>query len=196
MNFAETYSKMPRDELLGLAVVQHSLTDGARLALRAELKARQLSDSDVAEYEKYLSRTKPGELPGKEKFVARSFNGFGTAIYGKRDFLPDGSFVTTKWVVFFWIPILPLSSMRVREIEGGGERWLGWSKNYSIYSKGQPMLKQVLCVYVFVFAFARSWWNFELKPNIINACIIGVLLALPFLLRKIARNRTGQTSST
>jgi hypothetical protein len=40
-------------------------------------------------------------------------NGSGTMYYGKRDVDIGGSYVTTEWIVFFWLPILPLSSWRV-----------------------------------------------------------------------------------
>ena len=44
--------------------------------------------------------------------MAFTFNGFGTAYYGKK-WLPDGTHVTTKWAVFLFVPIVPLGSVRV-----------------------------------------------------------------------------------
>jgi hypothetical protein len=200
MGIAETYSKLSNDEILNLAVEIDSLTENGRTALLAELAARSISAVEIDEYKRYLSTVKPGELPGKEqkeRFVARSFNGFGTSIYGKRDFLADGSYVTTKWVVLFWIPILPLNSMRIREVGGKGKSsgLPGWSANYTVYSKGRPNLQQVLYVYGFMFAFARAWWNFEPKPNVVNTSVVCVLLVLPFFLRKVSKTRALQNTN-
>jgi hypothetical protein len=187
MGYAEAYSKLSNDEILSLAADPNGLREDARSALIAEMAVRKLSTTDVEEYQRHLSTIKPGQMPGQEQFIARSFNGFGTAIYGKRDFLADGSYVTTKWVVFFWIPILPLSSMRVRQVGGGVLP--GWTANYIVLSKGRPLLQQVLYVYAFMFAIAGAWWNLEPKPNIVNTSVVCILLILPFLVRKIAKVR-------
>ncbi|MGH9699970.1 MAG: hypothetical protein ACRD52_10995 [Candidatus Acidiferrales bacterium] len=185
--YVQTYSKLSDDEILNLATNPDTLTVDARFALTAELAARKLTEIDVAAYRNHLSTVRPGQLPYKEEFVARSFNGFGTAVYGKRDFAPDGSYLTTKWAVFFWIPIIPLSSMRVRPV-GGSSVLFGWSERYVVCSKGRPVLQQVLYIYAFVFAFALAWWNFGPKPNIVNVGTVCLLLFAPYLLRKISRS--------
>ncbi len=47
-----------------------------------------------------------------------SLNGIGTTIYGKSAVSPqDGSYVATKWVVFLWLPIIPIGTYRVRREE-------------------------------------------------------------------------------
>ncbi len=53
--------------------------------------------------------------------MAFSVNGIGTTYYGKSDEWPDGSYVKTLWLVFAFIPILPLRSIRVYEeaVESG-----------------------------------------------------------------------------
>jgi len=105
--------------------------------------------------------------------LGRSHNGCGTTTYGKRDFLADGSFVTTKWIIFLYIPLLPLCSMRVRLVDRrrlpdhwlaslflalGGVLAFSRSANYVIHSKTRPALLQVLYVYLFVVAFFLAWW--------------------------------------
>jgi hypothetical protein len=45
--------------------------------------------------------------------MPHSVNGIGTRFYGKRDRAPEGSYVTTMWVTFLYLPILPLRSLRV-----------------------------------------------------------------------------------
>jgi hypothetical protein len=46
--------------------------------------------------------------------MAFTLNGIGTRYSGTR-WLPDGSYVTTKWFVIVYMPILPLGSVRVVE---------------------------------------------------------------------------------
>ncbi len=45
------------------------------------------------------------------------FGGAGTRFYGKRDELPDGSCITTKWLVALYLPIIPLGSYRVWRVD-------------------------------------------------------------------------------
>lgn len=187
MGYAEAYSRLSNDEILNLAADLNGLREDARSVLVAEMAVRKLSATDVEEYQRHLSTIKPGQMSGQEQFIGRSFNGFGTAIYGKLDFLANGSYITTKWIVFFWIPILPLKSMRVRQIGGGVLP--GWTADYIVLSKGRPLLLQVLYVYVFTFAIALAWWNLKPKPNIVNTSVVCLLLLLPFLVRNIAKVR-------
>lgn len=44
--------------------------------------------------------------------MAFSLNGIGTAHYGRRE-LPDGSYITTKWFVLLFVPVVPICSYRV-----------------------------------------------------------------------------------
>lgn len=53
-------------------------------------------------------------LKDEEIVMARTLNGFGSAYYGRRP-LPDGSYITTKWFVFLFVPIFPVGSERVIE---------------------------------------------------------------------------------
>jgi hypothetical protein len=44
--------------------------------------------------------------------MAFTLNGVGTHYQGTR-WLPDGTYITTKWFVFAYIPIIPLGSVRI-----------------------------------------------------------------------------------
>jgi hypothetical protein len=141
--------------------------------------------------------------------LGRAHNGTGTRAYGKRDFRTDGSFVTTKWITFLWVPLVPLSSMRVRPstkntlvpdrwwtsllLALGGLLVLKWSSpDYVIQSKGRPVLLQVLYVYAFLVALGLAWWNLGTKTNLVNASGAGGVLALPLILRSIGRSRADE----
>ncbi len=46
-----------------------------------------------------------------------SLNGIGTTLYGKREVnIIDGSYIATKWFIIFFLPIIPLGTYRVWEI--------------------------------------------------------------------------------
>ena len=49
-----------------------------------------------------------------------TFNGIGTKIYGKAQKGADGSYVATNWFTFAYFPIIPLRSMRIREVSTTG----------------------------------------------------------------------------
>jgi len=133
--------------------------------------------------------------------VGSSVNGTGTTIYGKREFRTDGSFVTTKWVTFLWVPLLPLRSMRVKPLDAPGVDHLGTSVllafvgllafkssgKYAVLSETRPVFMQVLHVYAFVFAVVFAWWNLSRNTNFISAGILCAVLASPLLLRAVAR---------
>lgn len=82
--------------------------------------------------------------------MATTIQGFGTSFVGQRDFLPDGSYVTTEWVVLLFVPVIPLRSLRVTKttLEGGTPFY---SKQSFIVRQQLPIhAKQVFCVYGFL----------------------------------------------
>ena len=44
---------------------------------------------------------------------ATRVNGCGISLIGKRDVREDGTYVTTAWFSWLWIPLLPLRSFRI-----------------------------------------------------------------------------------
>ncbi len=151
-DYRESYSLMTDDQLLKLALESETLIPEARSALSVELANRRLGTMDVEEYADDLRGI---ELIEKQKKpLAQTFNGFGTRLYGKRDRKPDGSFSTTKWVVIFWIPLLPLKSYRVKYAGPGETSFLpGWSRKYFVLSESAPDVRQVINVYSFLALF-------------------------------------------
>ena len=41
-----------------------------------------------------------------------TFNGCGTRFYGQREQAEDGSYITTEWITFVYLPLLPIRSYR------------------------------------------------------------------------------------
>ena len=66
-----------------------------------------------------------------------SLNGIGTTYYGQRDLLEDGSYITTEWFIFIYIPVVPLASFRVLPIK---RRWFVNPKKYWVWNV--PLCKQ------------------------------------------------------
>lgn len=81
--------------------------------------------------------------------IPDSANGFGTTFYGKRDFLPDGSYITTEWVVVLFCPVFPLKSLRVIR-KGSTSIPYGTQTHYEVLRETWPNLTQVAYVYGFV----------------------------------------------
>lgn len=91
-----------------------------------------------------------------------SLNGTGTMYYGQRDLAPDGSYVTTEWITFAWIPLIPLKSYRV-QLNGKGQ-------NFLVYQSHGYLVRQVPL-------------NGEQIRNVYGAAvgIVGAISALAYL---------------
>jgi hypothetical protein len=188
MDYSDTYAKMSDDELLNVAANFGTLLPEGQSAITVELDRRNLTQEDIKKYQQHLATIKPGDFPGKETFVARSFKGFGTAIYGMREFWSDGSFIATKWVVFLWIPLIPVRSMRLRKIGRAG----AFSTSYQIHSGEGLYRKQVLCAHA-VGAVALLLFTLCLRGLYSDEVLLGLYLALAggiWLLRRKARARS------
>ena len=156
-DYQDTYSRMTNDQLLHLAQEADGLTPLAKVVLDIELEKRKLGPAHVAEQTEYLRRVEAEAA--RQKPLAQTFNGFGTKIYGKRDFESDGSFLTTKWVVFWWIPVVPLKSLRVRYVGPSGRSILpGWSRKYLVQAEYRPAPRQVVSIYSFLLSFLAGGW--------------------------------------
>jgi len=76
-----------------------------------------------------------------------TFNGTGTAYYGKRDKEPDGSYITTEWFVLLYLPIFPRRSFRV--LPKGNDKNYIFYASQGFYAREAPLnLKQVRNIYL------------------------------------------------
>jgi hypothetical protein len=195
-DYQDTYSRMSNDELLNLAQEADELAPLGKVALNTELEKRKLGPAEIAEQLEYL-RSVEIEAARKRP-LAQTFNGFGTKIYGKRDFEPDGSFLTTKWVVFFWIPLVPLKSLRVRYVGPGDASALpGWSRKYLVYAEYGPHTRQVVAVYSFMIsvlvgARALDWLHAD---SLVASGAFAVWASAPWLLRWRAKRVAPQSAN-
>jgi hypothetical protein len=204
-DYAATYSELSNDEILRLACEASGLREEARVALNAELGKRKLTAKDVSEYEQLLASMKPGEMAANQSYTARSFQGLGTATYGKRDFHSDGSFTTTKWFVFCWVPVYPIESLRLGKpgprlgtgSPGLSKHYLNffpWDTHHWVYSRGSVNQKQAVFIYSFLFALALALWNAAHKPTKVSLVLICLLCTVPWLLRELARTKVNSSN--
>jgi len=137
-------------------------------------------------------------------------NGIGTTYYGKRDFRTDGSWLTTEWVVVFFIPLLPISSRRIAWRYEEDNRWTthnnffennvdhednSRTKNYKILSNEALSFVQISSVYIYCLGFIFLPYllvEIILPNNFLGTGIFLFILIwsfVPFVLHKIAKMR-------
>ena len=133
--------------------------------------------------------------------MPRSNWGTGTLYFGKRDFEPDGSYITTEFVAAFWVPLIPFRSLRVRYMSSDPIPF-GVTSWYEIRSRSRPHWKQVLSIYLygglmtgFVIGYSRGAdylpaWIPEWVLVLGAVYCIGLLSLIPHLARCVARNKT------
>src|SRR4051812_48958896 len=121
-----------------------------------------------------------------------TFKGFGTKYYGDADRRPDGSFVTTEWVVAAYAPLLPLRTVRIcRDPANDVNIIVLRSDAYIVLERIPLSWAQVIKTYAFV-AFCFVWWSATIwlvffkaaawaNENVVLAILLYVVLAaLPF----------------
>jgi hypothetical protein len=75
---------------------------------------------------------------GKNKCYALHFQWLRDKILWRRERAEDGSYVTTEWITFVYLPILPIRSFRVLPVEEG--------KNIIVYlSQDYQTMRVPLC---------------------------------------------------
>jgi hypothetical protein len=129
-----------------------------------------------------------------------TFHGIGTMTYGQRDYWPDGSFVTTEWIVVAWVPIAPLSSMRLARTNGGKPLARRNSEGYYVYEETAPNPRQVVSVYCwlacFIGVFVALATAEDRLPRLlgdlaapVSLFALGIVLAWPYLIRRWTKRR-------
>lgn len=71
-----------------------------------------------------------------------TINGCGTEYYGRRDQESDGSYITTEWIVFLFLPLMPIGSYRVQLLKSEM-----MNSEYSVW-KVPLQWRQILNVYL------------------------------------------------
>ena len=121
--------------------------------------------------------------------MPQTFNGIGSLYYGKKLFNDDDSFVTTKWFVIGFFPLVPLASLRVRYLESSGIPFLARTASYEVLAELPIDWVQVLCTYAYtVFIIA---WITKIASGEMNAfakfVMIALGIAIPFAVRGFSK---------
>src|ERR1041385_1203404 len=130
--------------------------------------------------------------------MAFTYGGTVTAFYGKQDFAPDGSYITTEFFSVFWIPVIPIRSLRVKLIDHDWGIPPFTERTYVVLWRGGPNVRQVGNVYGFVallVGFTGFYVNIAdyfprvpLEKLVLGEAIgVAAISSLPFLLRWRAR---------
>jgi len=117
-----------------------------------------------------------------------TYNGFGTAFYGEAEHHPDGSFITTKWIVAAYIPLIPLGSFRLARSGNLFENSLSHA-TFAVLEELPIFWSQVLRVYGFFLCvaawYAISIWFFFSKLALddlyVSHRITDILLVIAFI---------------
>ena len=125
----------------------------------------------------------------------------GTAFYGRRDFFPGGSFITTQWFTFVSAPIFPMWSKRVSEFQASPNAVRDPS-GYYVYKIMGLNLKQVWCVYAWLTSMIGTvylWSHFqEVLSRVLGSedragqlfvLTLAMVGSLPHVLRRLAKRR-------
>jgi|SRR5579863_2450381 len=137
--------------------------------------------------------------PEASENMATTVQGFGTSFVGQRDFWPDGSYITTEWVVLLFLPLIPLRSLRVTETTSEGGTPFYSKQGYLVRRELPIHLRQVLCVYGFLVFYvglcALAAMASPLLPGhaaeiILVAVVIGTPWLVPWYARARAKTRS------
>jgi len=134
--------------------------------------------------------------------MAFTFHGIGMMVHGERDYWPDGSFVTTEWFVFAYLPIAPMISKRISYTQNSPYSTYDSSGGFYIYEMLPNNRKQVVSTYLW-FASIMVWvlgWTYfqdaiEKRFGDVDTAagmwFVGlvVILTLPYALRWWAKKR-------
>ena len=125
----------------------------------------------------------------------------GPALYGRRDFFPDGSFITTQWFAIAWVPIIPMWSKRVSVYQTSVNAVRDPSGWY-VHDITAPNLKQVLCVYAWCASMVAIALLYNEFQDVLSKILgdenraaglcflaLAVIGSLPYVLRRLAKRR-------
>ncbi|MGZ5036933.1 MAG: hypothetical protein ACXWG1_09370 [Usitatibacter sp.] len=123
--------------------------------------------------------------------MANTFNGIGTTFYGKRQFEPDGSYVTTKWFVIAFVPVFPMGSLRVVPGDTTGIPFLSRSTSFEVVEELPINGAQVLSTYAYAI-FIIAWILYFADRNmngVAKFLVITAAVLVPTVLRHFGKMR-------
>lgn len=171
--------QLPDDALVTALASLKDYTPEARIVYEAEGQRRGIQSTRVK-----LVASVETQWKKDQQAATWSFKGIGERLYGKRAFRSDHSYQTTKWFILLYLPIYPLSTLRVKEAGDGQMTVLeelptDWRQALDTYS--------FVAISWWVIATGQEWCNEHPFPG--NEIAKLALLTLPFLFIYIVRRR-------
>lgn len=127
--------------------------------------------------------------------MANSFNGIGTTFYGRSNFESDGSFVTTKWFIIGFFPIVPVGSARIQFERESGIPFFGRTSTFEVIEELPIDWLQVLKTWVYAFCIVALSGYVIMSDMPAASKLIGLIagVLVPHILRWIAKSKAGVT---
>jgi hypothetical protein len=96
-----------------------------------------------------------------------TFNGIGTHIYGKYDLHQDGSYIATEWVVFVFLPLVPIKSYRIFNKSNKNDFYIVATTSKTSYKMKKVELcgEQIARTYIMFYAPIIAWIIFAIVKN-------------------------------
>ena len=114
--FEANYENLTNEELLRIAADREELVEEAGAALDIELQKRGLRQGQAQKFKRNLQRIEARDTVGR---LGLSFRGIGKQFLGASNYVPDNvnqfeEFDSTLWGFVLYLPVLPISTVRVR----------------------------------------------------------------------------------
>lgn len=134
-----------------------------------------------------------------------SINGFGTTFYGECDFIQDGSYISTYWLILAYVPIIPLYSVRIFHadkalIMGSSQYQLAklpihWKQVFRTYGYLLAILLGIGLFVVMVGSRTETVTIFDRILGILCLIVVIIIGLLPLILRYLAKKKAGLAGS-
>lgn len=150
-DFQANYERMSNEELLFFAADRENLVEGAVQALDNELQKRGLSTGKAAKLRRKVERIEARDTVGQ---IGLSFRGWGKQFLGASNYIADPAgayeeFDSTLWGFAAFLPVLPISTIRIRRRRRGKSQfWSFSSTDYTPMTTRGIDFKHVLFTYI------------------------------------------------
>jgi hypothetical protein len=149
--FEAKYENLTNEELLRIAADREELVEEAAAALDVELQKRGLRQGQAQKFRRNLQRIEARDTVGR---LGLSFRGIGKQFLGASNYLADNvnqfeEFDSTLWGFVLYLPIFPLSTVRIRRrLRGKSFFWSFGATDFTTMELRGPNFGQIALTYV------------------------------------------------
>jgi hypothetical protein len=149
--FEANYDNLTNEELLRIAADREELVEEAAAALDAELQKRGLRQGQAQKFKRNLQRIEARDTVGR---LGLSFRGIGKQFLGASNYVADNvnqfeEFDSTLWGFVLYLPVLPLSTVRIRRrLRGKSLFWSFGATDFTTMELRGLNIGQVALTYI------------------------------------------------